>query len=145
MRSDTTDETLSTLNIIHQSPNNTDLSNALYEEVCVGICGTPYCDFGRKNAYHFQGMCCHDFQVPRHYKISVQIFYRENFVFLHQTPIPLTHLSISYPYRLQETIALFLPLQSNSVNIARIEQRNMIHTITGVFQKRRILILSEGM
>ena len=125
--------------------NSTDLNSALHEEVYVDFCGTLYCNFGRKNAYHFHGMFCHDFQVPQCYKLSVHIFCRVNFAFLHQTPIPLTHLSVSYQYRFQKTITLFPPLQSNSVNIARTEQKNMIHVITGVFQKRGILILSEGM
>ena len=130
---------------MQQSLNNTDLSNALHEEVYVDLCGTLYCNFDRKNAYHFHGMCCRDFQVPQCYKINVHIFCRENLAFLHQTSIPLTHLSVSYPYRFRETIALFPPLQSNSVNIARTEQKNMIHSITGAFQKRGVLILSEGM
>ena len=69
----------------------------------------------------------------------------ENLVFLHQTQVPLTYLFVSDISRFQETMALFPPLQSNSVNIARAEQKNMIHAIMGVFQKRGILILFEGM
>ena len=82
--------------------NSTDLNSALHEEVYVDFCRTLYCNFGKKNAYHFHGMFCHDFQVPQCYKLSVHIFCRLNFAFLHQTPIPLTHLSVSYQYRFQK-------------------------------------------
>ena len=49
--------------MIQQSLNNTDLSNALHEDVYDDLCGTLYCNFGSKNTYHFHGMCRHDFQV----------------------------------------------------------------------------------
>ena len=101
--------------------------------------------FRQEKRLSFHRMCCHDFQVPQHYKISVLVFYMENLVFLHQTQVPLTYLFVSDISRFQETMALFPPLQSNSVNIARAEQKNMIHAIMGVFQKRGILILFEGM
>ena len=104
---------------MQQFLNNTDLNNALYKEVYVDLCEILYRNFHKKSAYHFHGMCCHDFQVPQRCKISAHIFYRENFAFLNQIPIPLTHFSVSYPYCFQKTIALFCPLQSNPVNIAR--------------------------